>query len=349
MYLARLLRLSVALGVALLAAVSGPDGTAWQPEPAFAQGAEPGEATPEELAAARQLFKEGLALEKRNRWAEALEKFQRVAKVKLSPQVRFHVALCNEKLGNLLAAINGFELAEQEARAAGPKAKDVAVNAPERAKALRDRVGYLHLTVTGTIRTSAIVLDGRPLSEGLVDTDIPVEPGDHRVAVHRDGETVFAKTVTIERQEVAELELKIDDPEPEPDNGAAPRPVPLTPSPEDDSSRVAAYVVGGVGVAAIAAGAVCWGVSRTLLADVRDTCQGDEDTDCDPSMKATATNGQTYTTVGNIAVPVGAAALATGVVLWFVLGPSGGEDVSEGEASVALVPTGTGAMLLGSF
>ncbi|MBW2524122.1 MAG: hypothetical protein JRI23_08100 [Deltaproteobacteria bacterium] len=352
MTFARLLRSAIVTLVAVIATTAGPIGDAGRLPTACAQDAEP---TQEELAAARQLFKEGLALEKEDQWREALDRFERVAKVKLSPQVRFHVALCNEKLGNLVEAINGFELAEQEARAAGPKAKDVAVNAPARAKELRDRVGYVRLTVTGTIRTSIILLDGRPISEALVDTDIPVEPGVHEISVDRDAETVMTKTVTVERQKVAELELEIDDPEPPPeDQATGPTPPDGPSAPLDDgSSRWPAYLVGGIGLAGIVAGGVCWGVSRTLLADVRDTCESDN-TGCDPSMKATAINGRTYTTVGNIAVPVGGAALATGVVLWFVLGPSeeGDDDADEDEdddASVALIPTGTGAILVGTF
>src|SRR5262249_8394659 len=47
----------------------------------------------------RQVFNEGRQLEEKDHWAEALDKFKEVATTKMTPQVRFHIALCEEKLG----------------------------------------------------------------------------------------------------------------------------------------------------------------------------------------------------------------------------------------------------------
>ena len=82
--------------------------------PALARGQ-----TPEELARARQVFNDGKLLEDKQAWDLALERFRAVARVKMTPQVRFHIALCEENLGRLVQAIKGFELAAEEARAAG--------------------------------------------------------------------------------------------------------------------------------------------------------------------------------------------------------------------------------------
>lgn len=323
--------------------------TAWAQSPAD-------EPTEEELAAARQLFKEGLALEKRKQWRQALAKFEKVAKVKLTPQVRFHTALCQEHLGRFVEAINGFELAEQEARAVGPKARQVEVNAPKRAAALRDRIGFVRITVTGTIRTSKILLDGKPVSEGLVDTDIPLDPGAHTISVDSNHETVFERDITIKAQQLETIELPIDDPEPPPEPPPGPPdsgPDQVAPTPVDQPSRTPAYVVGGLGIAVGVTGGIFWILAQTTIEEVRPTCTK-EDTRCDLDKQGLAEAGETYATVGNILVPIGGAALAAAIVLYFVYAPNDDssdddDDAEEPEPELAVVPTPTGLQIVGTF
>ena len=69
------------------------------------------EPTRAELVAARDMFGEARDEEKAGNWTKALTLFEAVAKVKLTPQVRFHIALCEEQTGKLLEALNDFERA----------------------------------------------------------------------------------------------------------------------------------------------------------------------------------------------------------------------------------------------
>src|SRR5690349_5526477 len=68
----------------------------------------------DDLERARNFFREGLSLEAAGNWAQALAKFREVGKVKLTPQVRFHTARCNEQLGHLNTALGEYKLAEYE-------------------------------------------------------------------------------------------------------------------------------------------------------------------------------------------------------------------------------------------
>src|SRR6185295_13768157 len=78
--------------------------------PAFAER-EPSAA---ELATARSLFNEARAAEERGDWLEALGKLDAVAKVKMTPQVRFHLGLCQEHTMHLVDALNSLERAASE-------------------------------------------------------------------------------------------------------------------------------------------------------------------------------------------------------------------------------------------
>ncbi|MBI4705566.1 MAG: hypothetical protein HY744_31110 [Deltaproteobacteria bacterium] len=311
------------------------------------------EPTDVELAAARRIFGEGLDLEKAGDSAGALDKFEKVARIKMTPQVRYHVALCQERLGRLVEALNGFELAAQEAKAAGPKAQEVADNAPARAAALRAQVGQVHITASGTVRTSKILLDGKPVSLALLDTDIPVDPGKHLVQVDTGGKIAFEQELQVEKGQVQSLELPIDDPEPPPRAAAGPAspagPEQAAPPAEPAwKVQLPAYLVGGAGLLVAAGGGVLWGLREVTVANVRETCTGKEpDTGCDPEQRGTAELGHTYDLASKIAFGVGGAAVVSGVVLWFVLRP--GEEGAAKAASLGVAPLGVGAQLVGRF
>src|SRR4051812_38177141 len=60
--------------------------------------------SPDELKAARELFQEAFKDEQEKRYTEALEKFQRVAKVKESASVRYRIATVLAAMGRLREA-----------------------------------------------------------------------------------------------------------------------------------------------------------------------------------------------------------------------------------------------------
>ena len=311
-------------------------------QPASAPAAQP---TGSELAAARQWFIQALALEKKDDWAAALEKFEKVAQIKMTPQVRFHIALCHENMGRLVDAINGFELATQEAQYVGDKARDVAKNAPLRAAALRERVGHVTLTLSGRRTVSQIWLDNSPVSEAMFGSEIPVDPGEHTVQVRRDDEVVWRKSFNVEAKQHEALEVEVDDPEvvSPPDE---PPPGSNTVVGEDESKRIPAYVVGGVGVVALATAGVLWGLRESGLAAVEANCQGPNPFQkCRREDSGTFEQAFRYDIASKVTLGVGAAALTTGVVLFFVLAPDAGvaaqTDDDDGEpasASVTILP-----------
>jgi hypothetical protein len=309
--------------------------------------------TEEEKAAARQLFAEAKELEEKGDWQGALAKLEKVAKVKMTPQVRFHIALCHEHLGRLVEAINGFELAVQEAETVG--ATDVLENAPPRAEALRKRVAHVVLTITGKVRTSKIYIDEREVSLALAGTRIPVDPGLHRVEVRRGKKVTFEQDLTLGEAEEGEVELTIDDPEPvpvpEPDPVPVPVPEPEPNEPETELKRLPAYIAGGVGVAALIASAAYWSLREETVSNIADNCEDPEAlTGCDPGDREAEDLAQTYDVASKVLLGVGVASLASGVVLFFLLAPEDSSPTTgNSKPKVTVVPSGLGLEIIGSF
>jgi hypothetical protein len=307
----------------------------------------------EMLAAARQLFKQGLAHEKNDAWQEALASFEKVARVKMTPQVRYHVALCHENLGRLVDALNGFELAVQEAKAAG--AKSVYDQAPLRAAALRERVAYLRITVTGTIRTSRIFIDDRVIDVALLGAQIPVDPGKHLLVVKRGEEVIEQIELDLSEKQREVIELTIDDPEPPPEPKKSPLPLP-PPRPRIDQGnpRAPAYITAGAGIVVLAGAGVFFGLRQATLYNLDcDTIDphplGPTASGCHPDSQPTADLAQTYTHVTNVLAAVGGAAVATGVVLFFVLAPEDEANRETARRVIRLAATPGGVMLSGRF
>ena len=304
------------------------------------------QATPEELAAARQLFNEGKDLEKQKSYGGALEKFKKVAGVKMTPQVRFHIALCEENLGHLVDAINGFALAADEAKRAGSTATEVAENAPRRAEALRLRVPTLRLDVTGNVLTSKILLDGAPVAASQIGVAMPIDPGDHAVEVQdAAGKATFHKDLKLEEKASKRLEITVNDVE-----VVAAKVDAAPPPPPPERSRAPVFLAGGVGVASLIASGVFFGLRASTISTVAATCADPVNyTGCKGTAEARAAmvNGRTYSTITSVTLGVGLAGLGAAGILWFVTSPK--EAVAPTKAGVMLVPTGPGLELRGMF
>ena len=305
------------------------------------------QATPEELAAARQLFNEGKELEKQKSYEGALEKFKKVAGVKMTPQVRFHIALCEENLGHLVEAINGFDLAADEAKRAGSTATEVAENAPKRAEGLRERVPTLQLTVTGQVLTSKIVLDGTPVAASALGVATPIDPGDHVVEVQDAAAKVtFHKDLKLEERAREHLSVEVNDVE----VAAVPTDTAVIAPPPAPRSRAPVYIAGGVGVVSLIASGVFFGLRAGTLSTASASCKnpinhtGCKDT---PEVRDAIASGQTDSTVSAITLGVGLAGLGAAGILWFVTAPK--KAALPPKAGVVLVPTGPGFALRGTF
>jgi tetratricopeptide (TPR) repeat protein len=169
--------------------------------------------TPTEIQAARDLFNKAEADEDAGRWADALDKVKRASSVKPTPGLRFHMALCEEKLGQLVAALADYTAAEQMAREQNNK--DVLDAVAEPLKTLRIRVPTLTIEVPPA-QGAQIELDGNPIAPGLFGVAMPVEPGTHRVSARAPGKRLFSTQVTLHEREAETTTVRWTDAPPLP-------------------------------------------------------------------------------------------------------------------------------------
>jgi hypothetical protein len=301
--------------------------------PAVAQ--EPGvESSAEALKLAREQFGQALALQTAGDWAGALALLKQVAAVKATPQVRFNIALCEEKLGRLVAALGDYELAAADARA--ERADQVAEEVEARREALSKRIPKLTVTRGSGAEAAIVSLDGVALGDQVIGTPMPTDPGPHTVEARAPGFKPFRQSVRLNEQQSEQLAIQL---EPEP------APVPPPPRGADRGqgggrSRVYGYVIGGLGVASLGASGVFFGLRASKISDLDKACT--KDLVCPPSAKNDIEQGELYTTIANVTLAVGVAAVAGGLVLVLTSSPST-------DTSVALAPAPGGAQLIGKF
>jgi hypothetical protein len=200
------------------------------------------EPTPQMLAKARAQFKEARRLEDAGQWNAALERFQEIARVKMTPAVRFHLALCAENVGLWTQALDGYAQAVIEARERDDKA--VLGEASEHLRALSELVPTLSVQVIGAIAGDELHVDHqkRPLDGGA--TPLRLDPGPHEVELRRGGVVIAKELVRLEPRAARRIELQaprssveaplpapLEAPPPASASSAAPPPPSAAPSP----------------------------------------------------------------------------------------------------------------------
>ncbi|HTJ80257.1 MAG TPA: hypothetical protein VL400_01000 [Polyangiaceae bacterium] len=268
-----------------------------------------------DLERLRKRFAEGIAEEDKEHWVEALTIFREVGQVKMSPHVRFHIALGEEKTGKLKAALVGYREALVMAEKEGESAKEVAENSPKKIAALEPRVPTITVRLLGG---GTAILDDEELADGDLGAPKQVETGQHVVKVRRGDEETIVRTLNL--AEAARESVTIEAPVGRP----ADPPITVPDHPEttrEEGTKLPAIVVGSAGIAAVVGAAVTFGLRQATISDVTSSCKDPENlTGCDPSKRDQASLGQTYE-YASIGLAVGGvAALGAATALWFTIG-----------------------------
>lgn len=302
------------------------------------------EPSKEALAKAREEFRRGLALEVAKDYEGALSVFKGVALVKSSPQVRFHIGVCEEAVGDWVGAIASYRLALLEAKEA--KVKDVAEEAQAAIEKLEPRLPKLTLHRGTGAAVARVVLDGRELGPASVGVPITVNPGPHSLELIAPGQETTVMEVVAkegEAQEVAmTLKPRVEAKGPAPKVEVTDARSPLFPT---------SLAVMGAGAASLVVSGVFFGLKQSAIADLDAAC-GPDGQSCPASLQQTYDDGALYSTVSTGTFIAGLAALGVGGTLLIVeltVKPGASAPAASKEARVRLRAAGPGLLLEGEL
>jgi hypothetical protein len=332
--------------VALVASYLAPWVTAQaaNPPPAPASSSAPA-ADKATLVKARQQFQQALALETAGDWSGASVLFQQVAQVRLTPQVRFHIALCEEHLGKLAAALGHYQIAADEAQEA--QATEVAAQVASRTEGLKARIPKILIERGAGAEYASVSLDGIALGATSIGTELPVDPGPHTIDATAQGYKPFNAKFQIAEKETKKIEILLEALPPPPPEEKASASIGGDVAPPPPGKNLVPFIVGGAGVASLAASGVFFLLRSKSIHSLEDACP--TRTNCPADEKSTYDQGKTYTVVADVTLGVGVAGVATGAALFFVYRKKAPAPASATAQIVPLWGTGPGAAVVGTF
>jgi len=318
-------------------------------------------------AAAEALFDAAKKLAAKGNYAEACPKFAESNRLDRGAGTLIHLGDCYEKNKQTASAWATYKEAASAAQALGRKDWEKLAN--QRATALEPKLARLTIKVVDPAPKLEVTRDGASVSQASWNLPTPVDVGAHSVEATAAGYKPFKTSATVSKDgesvEVTVPKLESDAPAPAPVAKPSTTPQPTTKTPsrasEDEGSgqRTIGYVVGGVGVAGLAVGAVTGLMAMGKSSDAKNACPNDGPC-ANKSAVDAADSAKTLGLVSTISFVAGGALLAGGAVLIFTA--PGGNKTGQNEpaskkslqhATIRVAPTGGptggGLTVLGVF
>lgn len=300
----------------------------------------------DKIAEAEDLFRRGKALMAQNKYEEACPLLQESYRSDPAPGTLLNLALCHEQIGKIATAWGEFRAVEQQARAATPPREDRIKMSREHAEKLEGRLSRIKITVPADARVPDLVvkIDGEPKNPVLW-SGVPVDPGTRVVEASAPGKTSISLKVKIDDEGVLQnvtIPRLADAPVAvaPPSGGADVRE--LEEYAANRARRTTGFVIAGIGLATLAAGAV-FGVAAIVNDSDAHDCKAPcylNTPEADASDSATK-RALVFANVSNVMIPLGAVATVIGGYLVLSAGPASKKAtvtpvVANGGAGVAL-------------
>ncbi|HEX4473585.1 MAG TPA: hypothetical protein VH142_00835 [Polyangiaceae bacterium] len=158
--------------------------------------------------AARDLYVEGVALQKAGKYQEALDRLQRsLAVYPVAPTTAYHMAQCKEALGQLVEAAEQLRLVRDTPLP--PGASEAFAQAKTDAAAeltqLEGRIPKLKIEILPAgVQGLVVTIDGAQTPTALIGVPRPINPGTHHIVAQAPGYTPGQQQVDVrERQQPA--------------------------------------------------------------------------------------------------------------------------------------------------
>jgi hypothetical protein len=269
---------------------------------------------------AAELFERGRAALMSKNYAAACPAFEASLKLERAVGTLISLAQCLEATGKVASARQRWREASELA-VASRDPLDRAPLAKAKAEELERRVPRLTVELEQDAPVDTIVArDGVDLPSAGLGVSFPVDPGPHSLRVSAAGRA--ERVITIDLAEGEKKTVRV-----------GPGPLPVLPSEASPGAtqRIAAWIVGGVGVAGLGVGAATGLAASLKWSSAKTDCGGG----CPRGAPARTEydDAQRLATISTISVILGAAALATGTALYLTA------PTANPRARVELVPS----------
>jgi hypothetical protein len=333
-----------------------------------------------DAARARALFHEAVAVEAAGDYATALSKFEQVATFKNTPQVRFNIAVCQEKLSRWVVALGEYRIALAEAQL-DPNASLVVQESKRAIASLEPKIPSLTLNRGAGAQAAEIAVDGRAVADPQFGIALLLDVGKHVVEATAQGYQPLRKDVELTQGQRASLDIALEESvaavassasasasaasapaSSAPTISASSRPPSSSSKPADSTPpppshgamKTFAWIALGAGVAGGITAGVFYVRRASDISDLDGQCGPDRQS-CPASAQAIYDRGQRDTLVGNIGLGIGVVGVLTGVVLLASSSRDSSAPRAHQDASraIRLAPwaqaTGLGGAVAGSF
>ncbi len=289
----------------------------------------------QDVAAAADLYNRGVADFRAGRYDAACSEIGASYRLDPLPGALFTLATCETRLGHVASATAHYQdflqlVATLPSDQQALQAERREVAAKERA-ALLAEVPTLKIQIQGHLPAGAVVRrDDAVLDTAALGADLPVDPGEHVIAVEVGGAVGTQQRIVVTRRE--HRTVPVEAPVESPGHGAAPKPSADRASSWSPGSP---WTVGLVTAASFATAGLAGGsIAGALAVGEKNTvdreCNGAA---CSAAGKQAADTGRTEAVVSTIAFGVGAAGVAALAVVLFA-------DSSRRAASPVVVSAG---------
>ena len=271
---------------------------------ALAQGADP--------AAAERLFRDARRAVVMGNYASACPMFEESYRLDPAPGTLLNLGDCEEKRGQLARAWEHFRQLHDQL----PSSDNRRAEAGLRAEAIEPRIPRLRIVVADARAT--VSRDGVTLGPASLGVSLPVDPGHHVIVVTAHGHHERSYEVSLAETEDKELDVTTGEPVVVMPSIVR-KPDVLSPRIETSSAgntqRTAGWVLGGAGVAALAAGGGLGIVALTKLSSANQACTGNVCADAAAVNKYQS--AQSFALATDVALGAGAILLGTALILLF--------------------------------
>jgi len=246
------------------------------------------------------LFREGVRLMNDDRCPQAIPKFEHSQQLDPSAASLLNLATCYARLGRTATAWRTY----RKAAAAAEQEKD-----PQLKEQAFKAISILAPTLTNLRVISpadagplSLKLNGEPIT-AEAGSSIPLDPGENIIEASSPGREPWRRSV--QSNEVGAT-IVIEVPE------LQPRP---TPPPPTNTWRTAGAITAGVGLSGIVAGLVLGISAKSAYRDSLSNCTGSY---CNREGHERQQQAATRADIATVSAGLGAAAVGTGMLLWFL-------------------------------